>query len=147
MSIKSQSENVQDAVQAMDPKGFITELGWQNECRAAGVLATLAYAGYGRVRVVSGRRSLDQQHVLFGQGRTKEECVAEGVPAIYARPALPRVTWVAPMDSRHVEGRAIDVDWSSYGAKAWSRIGRLLQGLGVEWGGEWSVRDYAHIQW
>jgi len=147
MVIESQSDGVQDAVQAMDPKGFIKELGWQNQCRAAGVLCALAYAGYGKVRVVCGKRSLDEQRALYGRGRSEEECCEEGVPSVYAKPDVARVTWITPMGSRHVQGRAIDVDWSSYGDRAYARIGRLLLGIGVTWGGEWSVRDYAHIEW
>ena len=43
--------------------------------------------------VVETYRTRERQNYLYGQGRTKAQCLAAGVPASYARPGMAQVTW------------------------------------------------------
>lgn len=142
----SASPMVQAALKVMDPKAFIEtcELTFRMGFRL--LVLGLAQAGFGRARVVCGHRSLDSQMVLYGYGRTQVECAAAGVPKIYGRPGRAKVTWVRPSDSKHVDGRAIDVDFSMYRGVTWETINRLAENLGLAWGGHWRVKDNGHFE-
>jgi len=60
------------------------------------------------IYIFEALRSIERQYELFGKGRTRQECVKNGVPAIYAKPtAWKPVTWT--LKSKHIEGKAIDV--------------------------------------
>ena len=74
----------------------------------------------------------------------------------------PKVTWVrrGSHNIRDARGNpastAYDVVplrngkcvWGTTGADLalWNRIGALAKSLGLEWGGDWKVRDYPHCQ-
>lgn len=111
--------------------------------------------------VVQGRRTLDEQRKLYGKGRTAAQCKAAGVPAHYARPGEPKVTWT--MNSDHLAkrdgyGHAVDLAAFVEGAIDWQNI-RLyhaiaaamkhaarIEGVAIEWGGDWSkTKDYPHF--
>jgi len=134
------------AIKLMDPKALIETTGAENRMRFRLLVLGLAQAGYGRARVVCGHRSLDGQRVLYGYGRTAAECVEAGVPNKYARPGRDRVTWIKPSESRHVLGRAIDIDFSMYAVVSQTLIGVIADVLGLTWGGNWKVRDYGHFE-
>lgn len=52
--------------------------------------------------VVEGVRSKETMWLNWGKGRTVAQCVAAGVPSVYAKPGLPKVTWLAnPLNSNH----------------------------------------------
>ena len=57
--------------------------------------------------VVETLRTKERQYMLYGQGRTKEECKAKGVPVKYAAPDKSKVTWI--LNSIHISGFAVDV--------------------------------------
>ena len=142
----SGSPMVGAAIKLMDPKAMIQTTGVEHGWTFSLLVLGLALAGYGRVRVVCGRRSLEGQMVLYGYGRTAAECVKAGVANKYARPGRDRVTWVKPSESMHVRGRAIDIDFSMYGVVTWSVVGVIADELGLTWGGNWKVRDYGHFE-
>ena len=142
----SGSPMVGAAIKLMDPKALIESTGVEHRVTFRLLVLGLAQAGYGRVRVVCGRRSLDEQMVLYGYGRTAAECAKACVPSKYARPGRDRVTWVKPSESMHVRGRAIDIDFSMYGVVTWSVVGVIADELGLTWGGNWKVRDYGHFE-
>lgn len=97
--------------------------------------------------VVEGVRSKEQCYVNYGKGRTITQCTAKGVPAKYAAPKLPKVTWLNnPLSSKHVTGRAVDlvpypVDWNDLDkfdqvAKAMFAAAKEL-GISIRWGADW----------
>ena len=94
------------------------------------------------VLVTCTKRSIEEQAALWAQGRT-----APGK----------RVTKARPGDSWHNWGRAFDVVpirngklvWGINGAdlQLWQRIGKIGQGVGLEWGGSWvKFPDMPHFQ-
>ena len=143
---ESASDLVVSAVKILDPRGYIEGLLESARDNFRALLILLAYRGYGRVRATCGRRSLDSQMRLYGQGRGQGECLAAGVPAIYARPRLPVVTWCRPEDSKHVRGLALDVDFSMYRGVTWWTVGKAAEACGLTWGGTWKVKDYGHFE-
>ena len=54
-------------------------------------------------------------------------------------------------NSRHLTGRAVDVDLYGWPPDAvpveyWQWIGELAEAYGLVWGGRWKVRDWRHIE-
>ena len=43
--------------------------------------------------VIETYRTRERQNYLYGQGRTRAQCLAAGVPAAYARPGRAPLTW------------------------------------------------------
>lgn len=99
--------------------------------------------------VIQGVRTKAQMWENYGKGRTAAQCLAKGVPAQYAKPTLPKVTWLAnPLMSNHRVhadgfGHAVDivpfpVDWNSERkfndiAAAMKRAAHL-EGVKIVWG-------------
>lgn len=142
----SATEKVKAAMAILDPKGLVQDLAYAAQRQLTVVLLTLAYEGYGRIRVISGRRSLDAQNELFGKGRSEAECAAQGVPKSYARSDEKVVSWIPPYQSKHVLGKAVDVSWLVYPSPQWPLVKAIARDLHVTWGGNWKVRDYGHFE-
>lgn len=110
--------------------------------------------------VVQGNRTVDDQKRLYGKGRTAAQCVAKGVPAIYARPGEAKVTWT--LNSNHIGGNAIDVCplvegelcWDDNGKRnLWPKVAAAFKqaakelGIGITWGGDWvQNKDRPHFE-
>lgn len=94
--------------------------------------------------VLEGRRTVQRQHELYGQGRTAAQLQAAGVDPKYAKPSMPKVTWT--LNSNHFTGRAVDlvpypVDWNDTSkfdaiAKAMFAAAKDL-GVTIRWGADW----------
>lgn len=119
----------------VDPRTFdaITSLNRDAAVRAAWLIHYLGLYG-AHVHVTEGLRTTERQQALFAQGRT-----APG----------PRVTWT--LASRHLTGRAFDIDFvgidaSQVPAVWWDLAGRIGEWLGLRWGGRWGVRDLRHFE-
>lgn len=108
--------------------------------------------------VVQGRRTWDDQARLYGQGRTATQMVIAGLPAVYAQPHLPKVTWT--MKSNHLSGKAVDlVAWVN-GGISWDttkgyyqviahamKAAASIEGVNIVWGGDWLTnKDYPHFE-
>ena len=85
-------------------------------------------AGY-PVVITSSRRSLERQRELVGAGRSRT------------------------LDSKHLAGRAFDIDWHGWNRddvpeQFWHVIGPWAeQQLGLKWGGRFStIRDLGHFE-
>lgn len=103
------------------------------------------------VLITSGFRSMEEQAVLYGQGR--ESFVYNGKD--YGNPSKPIVTNAKPGQSNHNFGVAIDfVLVSEDGNRAiwdvnenWKRVANIGKELGFTWGGDWtSFKDYPHLE-
>jgi len=86
------------------------------------------------VRITEIFRTKVRQEKLYAQGRT-----APG----------PKVTWT--LASEHTRHRAFDftiVDAPNYDdwPDAWEFAGEVIRGMGLVWGGEWSVADFGHAE-
>ncbi len=57
--------------------------------------------------VVETYRTKERQYMLYGQGRTKAQCKAKGVPTKYADPSKAKVT--STLNSIHLTGFAVDI--------------------------------------
>lgn len=97
------------------------------------------------IYIFEARRSLDRQYELFGKGRTAQECVKNGVPAIYAKPkAWKVVTWT--LKSKHLEWKAIDVVFDTSAdpmnfSKPWNK--KI-----PSWSGDWKkLTEIAKKHW
>ncbi len=112
-----------------------------------GLFLAWRYVGYGRLRVLSSRRTLDDQHRLWGQGRTREQCARAGVPLGYAKPELGQVTWCKPEDSMHLQGRAMDVMLDEYDVEHQKRIYEIARAMGFKLGVDWKKVDSRHFEW
>ena len=106
--------------------------------------------------VLEGVRSKEQCYINYGRGRTAAQCSAKGVPIKYAQPSLSKVTWLNnPLASKHVTGNAVDlvpspVDWNTISkfttiSKAMKQAAKEL-GVDLEWGGDWTKKDYPHFE-
>ena len=106
--------------------------------------------------VLEGVRSKEQCYINYGKGRTAAQCSAKGVPTKYAQPSLSKVTWLNnPLASKHVTGNAVDlvpspVDWNTISkfttiSKAMKQAAKEL-GVDLEWGGDWTKKDYPHFE-
>jgi len=102
--------------------------------------------GYGRVRVRETARSHEAQRQLYGQGRSTRDMLAAGLAPELAQPRAERVTWIHPDRSKHVEGRAADLDLADYDSTIGSVIARGCGLVGLQWGGNWKVRDIRHVE-
>jgi peptidoglycan L-alanyl-D-glutamate endopeptidase CwlK len=137
---------VKAALTVMDPQKHLSGLEWNFHERIMSLLLWLAVCGYGRLRVICGRRTLDEQRKLYGKGRTIGQCLCDGVAGTYAEPGVAQVTWTRPEASMHVRGQAIDVDWEAYGERVYGHVQSGCRRFGLRWGGDWDVRDYPHIE-
>ena len=106
--------------------------------------------------VLEGVRSKEQCYINYGKGRTVAQCSAKGVPIKYAQPSLSKVTWLNnPLASKHVTGNAVDlvpypVTWDTISkfttiSKAMKQAAKEL-GIDLEWGGDWTKKDYPHFE-
>ncbi len=104
--------------------------------------------------VVEGLRSKQTMWEYWGKGRTAAECSAAGVPIVYAKPKLAKVTWLKnPLASNHRAhpsdglGRAVDLlpapyDWKNKAgefdilAKAMLAAAKA-EGVEIRWGADW----------
>lgn len=99
--------------------------------------------------VIEGFRSREQCYANYGKGRTREQCVAKGVPAQYADPRAAKVTWVNdPLATKHRTGRAFDavpypIDWNNL--KRFDALANLMfraasiEGVAIRWGADWDM--------
>lgn len=145
-SIETATPAAKQVIEMQDPHLMIDGTKDEVRNRFRGLLLVLSYHGYGRARVIAGTRSLNQQMLIYGKGRTEAQCLKNGVPKIYARPDGPIVTWCVPSKSRHVQGRAIDISFAAYTEMDWKRVGSIAASLKISWGGNWKVRDYGHFE-
>lgn len=102
--------------------------------------------------VLEGVRSKEQCMVNYGKGRNAAQLAAKGIPAKYALPGAPKVTWLSnPFNSKHCiqsdgYGHAVDlvpypIDWTNYGR--FDRMGTIVlaaaekEGVDIRWGADW----------
>ena len=108
--------------------------------------AKAKHAGYGRLEITEAYRSLTRQAELYGHGRTRLQLRLANVNPMYARPELPKVTWVTPKNAKHCQRLAIDINISAYPKSHWNIIGHIAEQYGLTWGGRWKCRDYCHLE-
>ena len=86
------------------------------------------------VHITEGLRSPARQASLFAQGRTTPGRIVTNT-----------------LQSRHLTGRAFDVDFVGVHPDQvhpawWQFIGRVGEALGLRWGGRWALRDFRHFE-
>jgi len=111
--------------------------------------------------VVQGVRTKEQMWENYGKGRTVTQCAIKGVPAIYAKPSLAKVTWLSnPLLSNHRVhadgyGHAVDlcpfpVDWNDrrkfHVIASAMKQAALAEGVKITWGGDWGTPDLPHFE-
>lgn len=110
-----------------------------------------------RVQISSGFRSLEEQAYIYGQGRAS--FIYKGKQ--YGRykdkngKQLPIVSKAQPGSSVHNYGLAIDYFLVSEDGNTslwtvnndWKRVGAIAKQMGFEWGGDWTWKDYPHLQY
>ena len=102
--------------------------------------------------VIETYRTRERQNYLYGQGRTKAQCLAAGVPATYARPGATQVTWT--LNSMHCLKKAVDIIPVRKGKAIWNAADKdtqtiiaVMEKYGFEAGANWSKSpDSPHFQ-
>lgn len=104
--------------------------------------------------VAEGVRSRERMMETWGQGRTVAQCRAAGVLPIYAKPMMPKVTWLRdPFASNHRarangKSKAVDlhiypIDWSAGSTPRWNRLALIMfraaaiEQVAIRWGADW----------
>lgn len=108
---------------------------WYDACHAQGL----------NVIITDGSRTYEEQAAIYAQGRTEPG---------------PIVTKAKPGSSWHNFGIALDfgifdgtdenggVGHYHDESPDYHTAGKLAEGLGLEWGGDWkSIQDEPHVQW
>ncbi len=142
----SASPLVASAIATLDPGDLIATLESDVRTKLRALVLVIAMIGMGRVRVICGRRTPQEQQRLWGMGRTVKECRKAGVDPSYAQPHMDKVTWIHPTLGKHVAGMAIDLDLSAYSAENFGLLQHAAKSVGVKWGGDWTVRDCGHFE-
>jgi len=103
-------------------------------------------------KVVEGVRTVEQALTNWGKGRSQMECIAMGVPIVYAKPEADKVTWVRhPLSTLHLRqsdgyGHAVDLlpapyDWKDlklFDEVAFAMFRAASQkGVHIRWGADW----------
>lgn len=117
----------------------------------AAALAEIKAKGVNHL-VVETYRTRERQNYLYGQGRTKVQCLAAGVPASYARPGAKQVTWT--LNSIHCLRKAVDVVPVRKGKAIWNAADKdtrtiisVMEKYGFEPGANWAKSpDSPHYQ-
>ena len=108
----------------------------------------------GEFFVIEGVRTKERMWETWGQGRTVAQCAAKGVPAKYAKPGLPKVTWLSnPLMSNHRVkasgyGEAVDLgiyplDWTNKSTPRWTELAGVMfraasiENVKIRWGADW----------
>lgn len=100
--------------------------------------------------VLEGVRSRARQHVLYGQGRTRNELLAVGVDPDLSKPSMQKVTWTLRsnhfVNTNTAYGHAVDlapypIDWNTLAkfdaiSKAMFEAARI-EGVKIRWGADW----------
>ena len=102
--------------------------------------------------VIETYRTRERQNYLYGQGRTRTQCLAAGVPAAYARPGMVQITWT--LNSIHCLKKAVDVVPVRKGEAIWNAADKdtqtiiaVMEKYGFEPGANWSKSpDSPHFQ-
>jgi hypothetical protein len=98
-------------------------------------------------------RVAERQWWIYGCGRSVEQCIAAGVPKMYAWSGGRIVTSASShLKSVHGHGLAVDIISKSKMWDAptafWAALGEAAEALGLTWGGRWQhPHDVPHIQW
>lgn len=142
----SASPLVASAIATLDPGDLIATLESDVRTKFRALVLVVAMIGMGRVRVICGRRSPEEQMRLWGYGRTKKDCRKARIPESYARPDRDKVSWIDPLMGKHVAGMAMDLELSAYGEANYALLGHAARSVGVTWGGDWMVRDCGHFE-
>ena len=127
-------------------------IGINSVVKAAAIeLISRAYQEGIYIKITHGHRTMEEQAVLYGKGRSTY--VYGGKQ--YAAPKEKKVTNAKPGSSMHNFGLAVDfvvtnengtaAYWSI--DKSWKRVGAIAKTLGFSWGGDWSsFKDYPHLE-
>jgi peptidoglycan L-alanyl-D-glutamate endopeptidase CwlK len=88
------------------------------------------------IALVSGFRTLQEQDVLYAQGRTR--------PGKIVTNAIGGRSW-------HNFGRAFDVAWNVKGGLSWEgpwdMLGLMGEALELTWGGRFAAKDVGHFEY
>ena len=111
------------------------------------VLAGQSTSGLPPYDIFMGLRTWEEQNRLYALGRTVRN--PDGYPTL----SMGRiVTKAKGGDSFHNYGLAADIvfrphgNWSWDDSLPWEKLGKLGEGLGLEWGGRWKFQDLPHFQ-
>ena len=114
----------------------LDELTADTRDKAKALLAACLLDGIDLI-VTSTYRDLESQAALYAQGRT-----APGNRVTKAGPGRSFHNWRVAFDVVPVvNGKAI---WDD--VNLWTRIGKIGESIGLEWGGSWEFMDRPHFQ-
>lgn len=107
----------------------------------------LKQEGYGKIRIVEYIRSVETQKRYYGYGRnvaqlliTKKYTLAEAKQL--AKPKMCKITWT--LNSKHLTGKAIDINISVYSKSEWNRIIAIGKSCGLN--SLVHIGDYGHFE-
>lgn len=128
-------------------ESFIEELSMSKELELKGVTD---------IAIIETKRELAVQMAYYSRSRmsiddVKKMYKAAGLYAISDAEAKSANTWT--LQSKHIEGKALDVVPVKHGTYLWSApddiwsiIGKIGKSKGLIWGGDWTNRDLPHFE-
>ncbi|MBA4274035.1 MAG: cell wall biosynthesis protein [Alphaproteobacteria bacterium] len=118
---------------------------------------TLKALGVTDIAVIETLRDVATQMAYYSRGRmpnavdVQEMYKAAGLWKITPAESHKMVTWT--MNSKHLEGKAIDIApmkgsrvWWDAPKDVWERMGQLGEQAGLNWGGRWKNADTPHFE-
>lgn len=102
-----------------------------------------------RVQISSGYRSLEDQAWIYGQGRPTyvwngKKYGTSGKIVSNAQPGSSIHNYGLAIDYFLVSEDGKNSIWTVN--KEWRRVAEIAKGMNFEWGGDWSWKDYPHLQ-
>jgi peptidoglycan LD-endopeptidase CwlK len=98
------------------------------------------------IRIVQGLRTIEEQNAIYAQGRTKP-----GKKVTNARGGSSYHNYGLAIDFAFLDSKGqiswdINKDWDLDHQSDWMEVVKIFKEAGWEYGGDWKMRDYPHLQ-
>jgi peptidoglycan L-alanyl-D-glutamate endopeptidase CwlK len=105
------------------------------------------------VRIVQGLRTIEEQNILYMQGRTKPGSIVTNARGGSSYHNYGLAIDFAILIDKDGNGTYDEMSWDikkdndKDGVADWLEVVKVFEAAGWEWGGKWaSIKDYPHVQ-